>query len=424
MSGFDYVAGTLHAENVALPRLVERFGTPLYVYSAGIMRQRFAELSQALAATDPLICYAVKANPAVGVIRTFAELGSGADVVSGGELARALAAGVPPERIVFAGVGKSAEEIAQALGAGILQLNVESLEELAVIDTIASNMGLTASVALRLNPDVVASTHEKISTGRRHDKFGIGIDRLGEVFERLATCRHVACVGLHCHIGSQIAAVDDFSDAYARMVDTVRVFADAGFPIRRLNLGGGFGVTYQNEAQLDLQRFGQMVARHVSGTGVRVAFEPGRFLVAAAGCLLTRVIVVKTGSEGRRFLVLDAGMNNLLRPAMYGAVHPIRPVEEAQDAMSQPINVVGPICESSDVFARDYPLPPIVAGALVAIGEAGAYGATMASNYNSRPRPAEVLVDGERVTVLRPRRETASLLAEELAEAAVPAEVA
>ncbi|MFW5833125.1 MAG: diaminopimelate decarboxylase [Pseudomonadota bacterium] len=417
MTGFGYRDGRLFADEVALGDLARDHGTPLYVYSAGEMRRRLARLRAAFGGSDTLFCYAVKANPTLGVIAALAAEGAGADVVSGGELERALAAGIPSERIVFAGVGKSHEEIDRALALGVLQLNVESVEELRMIAERARARGTTAPVALRLNPDVAATTHDKIATGRRHDKFGIAGERLGEVLEVLGSLEAVRLVGLHCHIGSQIAVVEDFERAYARMAGFYRTCLAAGFPLERLNLGGGLGIRYVDEREINVEAFARMALAVTRELGARLVFEPGRFLVAAAGALLGRVILVKTGSDGRRFVVLDAGMNNLVRPAMYGAVHPLLPVERDPERAEATVDVVGPICESSDIFARDARLALPEPGDVVAFMQAGAYGAAMASDYNSRGRAAEVLVEGDRVAILKPRARPSDLFADE----AVPA---
>ncbi len=413
MIPFPYRDDRLFADDVALADLARQHGTPLYVYAAGEMRRRYRRLADAFAGSGTLFCYAVKANPALGVLATLAREGVGADVVSGGELERALAAGIPPERIVFAGVGKTNAEIDRALAAGILQLNVESVEELHAIQARAEARGVAAPVALRLNPDVAATTHDKIATGRRHDKFGIGGERLGEVLDVLRGLSRLRLVGLHCHIGSQIAVVEDFERAYGRMASFYRTARAAGFPLERLNLGGGLGIRYVDERELDVGAFAAMALAVTRDLDARLVFEPGRYLVAAAGLLLARVIVVKSGSDGRRFVVLDAGMNTLVRPAMYGAIHPILPLRRRPAQVEVSVDVVGPICESSDVFERDARMTLPEAGDVLAFTQAGAYGAAMASDYNSRGMPAEVLVDGDRVAVLRPPVPPVDRLAEE-----------
>jgi diaminopimelate decarboxylase len=403
VSAFRYVGGTLRAEGVPLADVAAAVGTPCYVYSAAAMRTRVAEFRGAFRGERVLFCYAVKANSNLAVIRLFADAGVGADTVSGGEIARALAAGVPPRRIVYAGVAKTDEEIRFALATGILQFNVESVQELARIAELAAAMDRTAPVALRINPDVAAGTHEKISTGRRHDKFGIPWDEAPAVYAMAARLDGVEPVGLHLHIGSQITRLEPFEEAYRRGVELFTSLRAEGVPLRRLDLGGGFGVRYQDEPRVEAEAFAALVRRVTAGLDCELLFEPGRAFVAEAGVILSSVIYLKEAGE-RRFLVLDSGMHVLVRPAMYGAHHPVVPVREpAEGEPLVPMDVVGPICESSDVLGRDRILPLLGRGDLVAITGAGAYGAVMASHYNSRPSAAEVLIDGERFAVVRPR---------------------
>ncbi|MGF1476847.1 MAG: diaminopimelate decarboxylase [Geminicoccaceae bacterium] len=407
MSLFAYRDGTLHVDQVALAAIAETAGTPVYVYAAEAIRERFRRLDEAFPGQPVLFCYALKANSTLAIIRLLADLGAGADIVSGGELSRALAAGVPPARIAFSGVAKTRDEIEAALAAGIHQFNVESIDELVAISEVAVQRQQAAPVALRVNPDVAAGTHEKISTGRKSDKFGITLDRLDDAITVARRLGGIELVGLHVHIGSQIAATADFERAYQRVVDTARSLRAEGIQITRLNLGGGFGVAYDGEAPFDLPGFAQMVRRLTQGLDVELLFEPGRYLVAEAGLLLTRAIYVKAAAE-RRFLVLDAGMNNFIRPAMYGARHRLLPVDQPPaGAPVECYDVVGPICESSDLFSRDVALPVTAAGALLAFAGVGAYGSVMASDYNSRPRAAEVLVDGAKSAVIKPRVEPA-----------------
>lgn len=413
MSPLGYRCGRLHLDGTALAELAERFGTPLYVYSAPEIRRRYRRLIAAFGELRPLVCYAMKANPVLGVAAVLAREGAGADVVSAGELERALRAGVPAARVVFAGVGKSRDEIERGLAAEILQFNVESLEELRLVDDVAQARGVRAPVALRLNPDVAAQTLDKISTGRRHDKFGIGAERLDEALDLVGGLAGVRLVGLHCHIGSQIASVADFERAYGRMVGFWAHARERGFRLERLNLGGGLGVRYAHEHDLDIEAFAAMVERLTRAVDAQLAFEPGRYLVAAAGVLVSRVLIIKSGSDARRFAVLDAGMNTLLRPALYGARHLVLPLQEAADGDLETVDLVGPICESSDVFERDVELPPLAAGDLVAFTNAGAYGATMASDYNSRGMAAEILVDDARIDIVKRGRSAAALAADE-----------
>ncbi len=366
------------------------------------MRERARAFREAFAAERALICYAVKANSNLAVIRLFAEEGLGADTVSGGEIARALEAGVPPQRIVYAGIAKTDDEIRMALATGILQFNVESAQELRRIGELAAAMGLAAPVALRVNPDVDAGTHEKISTGRKHDKFGVPYEEAPDLYRLAAGLKGVRPVGVHLHIGSQIGRLEPFEAAYRRGAELFTSLRAEGIPLHRLDLGGGFGVRYLDEPRVEAQALAGLVRRVTAGLDCELLFEPGRALVAEAGVIVASVIYLKE-SGGRRFLVLDSGMHILIRPAMYGAHHPVLPVREPEpEAPLLPMDVVGPICESSDILGRDRLLPELGSGDLVAITGAGAYGAVMASGYNSRPSAAEVMVEGDRVAVIRP----------------------
>jgi diaminopimelate decarboxylase len=413
MSGFTYLDGQLHADQVPLAEVAADVGTPAYVYAGGIMRARLDHFLAAFSDRRVMVCYALKANSNLAVIRTLADAGAGADIVSGGELQRALEAGVPPQRIVFSGVGKSRDEMMLALDAGIAQFNVESVPELIALGEVAAGRRLRAPVALRVNPDVVAGTHDRISTGRRHDKFGIAYDQALEVYEMARRLAGIDLVGLHLHIGSQILSLAPFEAAYRRGIDLVRALGAAGITLRRLDLGGGFGVPYRGEPALDLAAYAALVGRLTAGLELELVFEPGRYLVAEAGILLSRVLYIKEGGE-RPCVVLDAGMNDLLRPALYDAYHPILPIAEPPaEAARTAMDVVGPICESTDVFARGRDLPPVRAGDLVAFTGAGAYGAVMASDYNSRPRAAEVMVEGAQFAVVKPRIEPAARFADE-----------
>jgi diaminopimelate decarboxylase len=412
-SGFTYLNGQLHADRVPLAALADAVGTPAYIYAGGVMRERLRDFVAMFAGQRVMVCYALKANSNIAVVRTLAEAGAGADIVSGGELQRALAAGVPPHRIVFSGVGKSRDEMVLALDAGIAQFNVESVPELITLGEAAAAGRLRAPVALRVNPDVGAETHHKISTGRRHDKFGVAYDQAFETYEMARRLAGIELVGLHLHIGSQILSLAPFEAAYRRAIELVRTLGAAGITLRRLDLGGGFGVPYGAEPPLDLAAYAALIRSLTTGLDVELVFEPGRYLVAEAGVLLSRVLYVKEDGE-RPCVVLDAGMNNLLRPALYEAYHPIVPVAEPPAAAPYAtVDVVGPICESTDVFGRARGLPPIPAGDLVALTCAGAYGAVMASDYNSRPRAAEVMVEGSEFAVVKPRIEPAAGFADE-----------
>ena len=378
MLGFAYLDGRLHADRVPLAEIAEAVGTPAYVYAGAVMRERLRGFLAAFAGQPVMVCYALKANSNLAVVRTLAEAGAGADIVSGGELQRALAAGVAPQRIVFSGVGKSRDEMVLALDAGIAQFNVESVPELIALGEAAAARRLRAPVALRVNPDVGAETHDKISTGRRHDKFGVAYDQALEVYQTARRLAGIELVGLHLHIGSQILSLAPFEAAYRRAVELLRKLSAAGITLHRLDLGGGLGVPYRAEPPLDLAAYAALIRTLTAGLDVDLVFEPGRYLVAEAGVLLSRVLYIKEGGE-RPCVVVDAGMNNLLRPALYDAYHPILPVAEPPAAAPYAaVDVVGPICESTDVFARARDLPSVRAGDLVAFTGAGAYGALMA----------------------------------------------
>jgi diaminopimelate decarboxylase len=411
-AGFTYLGGQLHADEVPLAEIAAAVGTPAYVYAGAVMREQLRHFLTAFAGQRVMVCYALKANSNLAVVRTLAAAGAGADIVSGGELQRALAAGVPPQRIVFSGVGKSRDEMVQALDAGIAQINVESVPELIALGEVAAARRLRAPVALRVNPDVGADTHDKISTGRRHDKFGIAYDQALEAYDMARRLAGIELVGLHLHIGSQILSLAPFEAAYRRGIELARALGAAGIELRRLDLGGGFGVPYRAEPPLDLGAYAALIRRLTAGLDAELVFEPGRYLVADAGVLLSRVLYVKQGGE-RPCVILDAGMNNLLRPALYDAYHPIWPVAQSAATLRSAVDVVGPICETTDVFARARDLPPLHAGDLVVFTGAGAYGAVMASDYNSRPRAAEVMVEGTRFAVVKPRIEPAAGFADE-----------
>lgn len=408
MAGFTYVDGQLCADQVPLAEIARAVGTPAYVYSGTLMRERLERFLGAFADQRVMVCYALKANSNLGVIATLAAAGAGADIVSAGELQRALAAGVAPHRIVFSGVGKSRDEMIAALDVGIAQFNVESVPELIALGEVAAQRKRRAPVALRVNPDVAAETHDKISTGRRQDKFGVAYDQALEVYQLASRLAGIELVGLHLHIGSQILSLAPFEAAYQRGIALVQAVRAAGIPLRRLDLGGGFGVRYRAEQpELDLDGYAALIGRLTAGLDLELVFEPGRYLVAEAGVLLSRVLYVKDGAE-RACVILDAGMNDLLRPALYDAYHPLLPVAEpAAAAGLRPVDVVGPICETTDIFARGRDLPPLGAEDLVVFTGAGAYCAVMASDYNSRPLAAEVLVEGARFAVVRPRVEPA-----------------
>ena len=413
MDHFSYRQSQLYAEDVPLAAIAEAVGTPVYVYATATLRRHYRVFAEALAALSPTICYAVKANGNIGVSATLAREGAGADVVSGGELALALAAGVPAARIVFSGVGKTADEMAAALRAGILQINVESEPELELLDQVAQSLGVRAPAALRVNPDVDAHTHDKISTGRREDKFGIEWTAAHRLYARAAALPGIDAAGIAVHIGSQLTDVAPFREAFRRVRDLVAMLRADGLPIRTLDLGGGLGIPYGNEglAVPPPADYAHAVASTVGDLGCRLIFEPGRMIVGNAGVLLTRVVRVKEGST-RTFVIVDAGMNDLLRPALYEAWHAIVPVREPQPgATPRAVDVVGPICETGDSFGSARKLPPVVAGELLVIRTAGAYGRAMASAYNARALAPEVLVDGSDWAVVQERVDIEALLA-------------
>ena len=408
MTPFTYRDGGLHAEDVPLTRIAEEVGTPVYVYSQGAIEAAYDRFAGAMAAEigaeRTLVCYAMKANSNVGVLAALAARGAGADIVSEGELLRALAAGVPADRIVYPGVGKTRQEIAAALEAGIHQFNAESLPELEQIDAVARAMGVPAPVALRINPNVDAKTHHKISTGRAEDKFGIDADALPEVVERLRALDAIELKGLAVHIGSQITEEAPFRQAYTRTAELYRWLQADGWPVDRIDLGGGLGIVYRDEPAPDVEGYARLVRETVAETtDAKLAFEPGRHLVGNAGVLVTRTVYLKQGRV-RPILVVDAAMNDLIRPALYEAFHDLKPVagEAREDQLIQ-MDVVGPVCESADTFARARPLPEMRAGELVAFFSAGAYGAVMASGYNSRLPVPEVMVQGDRFAIVRRR---------------------
>lgn len=406
MNHFEYRNGILHAEDVPLPLIAEQVGTPVYVYSSATLTRHYTVFAEAFAKTglNTTVCYAVKANSNLAVIALLGRLGAGADVVSEGELRRALAAGIPPERIVFSGVGKAESELRYALEIGIHEINVESESELHLLSKVASDMGKEAEIAIRVNPDVDAKTHEKISTGKKENKFGIDIDKAEEIYALAASLPGITPVSVALHIGSQLTDLEPYRQAFRRMASLVDRLRELGHDIKRVDLGGGLGIPYDSEEPPLPDAYAQMAAEEVAHLNCEVMLEPGRMIVGNAGILLSQTLVVKRG-DAKRFLILDAAMNDLIRPALYNGYHRLRPVTEpAPDAEIIPVDVVGPICESGDTFAKDRPMPPVAEGDLVAFGSAGAYGAVMSGTYNSRPLVPEVLVDGDQFAVIRPRQ--------------------
>jgi diaminopimelate decarboxylase len=410
MHHFDYRAGVLHADGVDLVELSAAIGTPFYCYSAATIERHYQVFARAFADVPALVCYAVKANSNQAVIRTLAALGAGADVVSGGELKRALAAGIPPGKIMFSGVGKSAPELALAIDTGILCVNVESEPELQLLSEIATAKGRTVSVSLRVNPDVNARTHAKIATGRAENKFGIPISRARDIYAHAAKLPGLAATGVDMHIGSQIMELAPFDDAFALLSGFVRTLRADGHAISHLDLGGGLGIPYRedNEPPPHPDAYAAMVKRATRDLGCTLIFEPGRLIVGNAGILVASVLYLKRG-EGKTFVVVDAAMNDLIRPTLYDAHHEIRPVREAVDARQIIADVVGPVCESGDFLALDRDMAEPRPGDLIAIMSAGAYGAVQAGTYNTRALVPEVLVRQGEWALVRPR-----LTAEEL----------
>jgi diaminopimelate decarboxylase len=400
---FPYRAGQLHAEEVPVARIADAVGTPFYVYSAGSLTARYRAFAAAFAPDPPLICYAVKANSNLAVLRLLGGLGAGADVVSEGELRRALAAGMPARRIVFSGVGKTRAELDAALDAGLHQINVESVPELRRLSAVAAARGVAAPVAIRVNPDVDALTHAKIATGKKENKFGIDIDDAVEAYRLADELPGIEPVGLAVHIGSQLVEIGPFRQAFARLAELVVELRGFGYAVRRLDLGGGIGIRYHAERPLAPADYAALVRQAFAPLELELTVEPGRVLCGPAGLLVARVVYVKDGAT-RRFVILDAAMNDLIRPALYDAWHDIVPARlTAADAVLRPVDVVGPVCETGDTFAAERDLPPLAEDDLVAFTNAGAYGAVMSSTYNSRLLVPEVLVSGRRFAVVRRR---------------------
>ena len=405
MNSYQYVNNVLHFDGVALPALAQAYGTPLYVYSESALTDAFKAYEQAFAANQPLICYAVKANGNLSVLKHFAALGSGFDIVSGGELQRVLAAGGEAGKVIFSGVGKSRDEIKLALEVGVMCFNVESLPELDRINEVAADMGQTAAISLRINPDVDAQTHPYISTGLKENKFGIAfVDAMG-AYRHAAALPNLRIVGIDCHIGSQLIDLSPLAEALERLLVLVDQLAAEGIALQHIDIGGGVGIVYNDEAQPDLQAYADTVARLLAGRPQHLVMEPGRSLVGNAGLLLTQVEFVKQG-EGKNFVIVDAAMNDLMRPALYQAYHAIEAVEPHSDVPAVLADVVGPICETGDFLAKERELA-VLAGDLLAVKSAGAYASSMASNYNTRTRAAEVMVNQGEQRLIR-RRETLS----------------
>lgn len=412
MNHFHYRRGALFAEEVPLTRIAEATGTPTYVYSAATLTRHFRVLSKAFSGQDHLICYSVKASSNLALLRLFAKLGAGFDIVSGGEMDRVMRAGGNPRQTVFSGVGKTSDEMAAALRAGILMFNVESAEELGALDAVGRRLKMRAPFAIRVNPDVDARTHRHIATGLKTSKFGVPFDEAGRLYESSRTMPGLLAAGVDCHIGSQVTELAPLETAVKKVAQFYRHLQARGFPLRYLDVGGGLGIRYHRERPPSPATYGAAVRRAARVAGARILLEPGRMIVGNAGVLLTRVLYRKL-TPAKRFVVLDAGMNDLIRPALYDAYHELRPVAIRRGRATS-VEVVGPVCESSDVFARDRKMVLPEPGDLWAVMSAGAYGMSMTSNYNSRPRPPEVLVSGRRFRTIRRRETFADLVRGEL----------
>jgi len=413
MHHFDYRNGVLHAEGVNLIALAEAAGTPFYCYASATLERHYTVFAGAFADVDALVCYSLKANSNQAVIATLAKLGAGADVVSGGELLRARAAGIPAHKIMFSGVGKTVRELAQAVDEGVLCVNVESEAELELLAAIAAAKGRSIDISIRVNPDIDPKTHAKIATGKAENKFGIPISRARDVYARAAKLKGVRIAGVDMHIGSQIVELDPFGDAFALLADFVRALRADGHSISHIDLGGGLGIPYRedNDPPPDPAAYAKIVKNATRDLGCKLIFEPGRLIVGNAGILVTRVLYVKHG-EAKTFVIVDAGMNDLLRPTLYDAHHDIRPVRQA--AVGAPritADVVGPVCESGDFLALDRSLPEPRPGELLAVMSAGAYGAVQAGTYNTRALVPEVLVKASEWALVRPRVTAEELIA-------------
>lgn len=417
MIGFTEKNGILHGDNVNLEEIANTYGTPTYVYSASHITQQFQSLKDALAQAipgdkQPLLCYACKANSNLAVLQLLKNMGSGLEIVSEGELKRGLKAGFDPQTIVSTGVGKTDSEIKSALEAGIHQFNIESLPEIYHIQDIASSVNIPATVVFRLNPNVTGGGHHKISTGRDRDKFGIGEQALFQAFEISSEMSHINAVGLSMHIGSQVFTVETFKEAFEKLPSLVSDLRGKGYTVDRLDIGGGFPIQYHDEKLLDLSAYASWVNDIVVPLETEIILEPGRYLVGNAGVLLSRVVHIKETSD-RDFVILDAAMNDLIRPTLYDAYHGIEPVAN-RDAGTKIYDVVGPVCETGDTFAHERELPEMKAGDLAVIKSAGAYGMCMASNYNTRGKPAEVLIEGDNVALIRERETQEELIEKDI----------
>jgi diaminopimelate decarboxylase len=412
MHHFQYRGDHLMCEEVPIERIAEEVGTPFYLYSHATLTHHFQVFDQAFADIPHLVCFAMKANSNVATLKLFADLGSGADVVSGGELYRALRAGIPPSRIVFAGVGKTREEMGFALKSDILMFNVESPQELRLLNDVAGAMGTKARVALRINPNVDPNTHPYIATGLKKSKFGIDISLAMEEYQVAKELLHIDVVGVHQHIGSQITEIAPFVDSLVKVADLIAKLRDHGFAITYLDVGGGLGITYKDEDPPVPRVFAEAMIAVIKDLGCTIVLEPGRVIVGNAGVLVTKVLYDKR-TPAKHFIVVDAGMNDLIRPSLYGSFHSILPARQETGRETVVVDVVGPVCESGDFLAKDRSMPAPKPGELLVVMSAGAYGYTMSSNYNSRPRPPEIMVKGDRYFTIRERESYEDLIRNE-----------
>ncbi len=411
MHDFQYHGDELYCEEVPIQTIAERMGTPFYLYSLNTLENHFQAFEGAFSQVDHLVCFSAKANSNLAILRVFTRLGGGVDVVSGGELFRALKAGAKPERIVYSGVGKKPEEIEYALKAPIFMFNVESSEELLAIDRIAGKLGAKAPVALRVNPDVDPRTHPYVSTGLKQNKFGINLQKSIEEYRLASTLPNIEVIGVSCHIGSQLTVVEPFVEAVHRVNELVIKLRAEGIRIQFMDLGGGLGITYNEEDPPHPREYAYSLMGELKGIDCTLILEPGRVIVGNAGILVTRVLYTKeNGLAGKKFIIVDAAMNDLIRPSLYGSYQRIQPVVQRKDRNLAVMDVVGPICESGDFLAKDRQLPEIKAGELLAVMSAGAYGFSMSSNYNSRPRIPEILVSKDRFYVIREREDYDDLI--------------
>jgi len=412
MTFFAYRNGEMHAEGVALATIAAQVGTPYYCYSAEALRAAWREFADGIKGMRAGVCYAMKANSSLAVVRLFGEMGAGADIVSVGELRRALAAGIPAGRIVYSGVGKKPSELMAALQAGVGQINVESTAELETLNAVAAQLGVRPDITIRVNPDVDAGTHAKITTGRKENKFGVDIDLARDAFALAGRLPNLNVVGVAMHLGSQLTSLEPYRNAIVRVRELIVRLRNDGHRIERFDIGGGLGIVYADEKPPSIAQFLAMVAKETTGLGCELTFEPGRRLVGEAGILVSEVILVKPGVS-KTFVIVDAAMNDLIRPTLYEAWHDIQPVQQRQNTATIRCDIVGPVCESGDFLAQDRDLAPLAAGDLIMIRSAGAYGAVMASTYNSRPLAPEVMVDGTRFAVTRPRPTIEEMLSAE-----------